>query len=82
MKNTVEVIRDINAACNDDAEIETNQWNWSLILDYSLKVQLDLIKDCANGHYTWWLNRNVKPMIYKGKTLGLIISSYFIIFKE
>ena len=58
-----EKLNDEKAARNDDAAIETDQWNWYLIRSYNPTFQLNMLSRTLDINETWKLRRNTQPKI-------------------
>ena len=54
-------LNDEKAARNDDAMIETDQWDWYLLRSYDPNYQLHMISSYQPVEQEWKLKRNVKP---------------------
>ena len=56
-------LNDEKAARNDDAVIETGQWDWYLMRSYNPLYQLKMIQRGRQVNTNWELARNTKPIV-------------------
>jgi hypothetical protein len=64
----VENVNDQKAARNDDALIETSQWNWYLMHSYNPKYQYKTIQRFRHVNTNWELKRNTAPIFCTSST--------------
>jgi hypothetical protein len=63
-------LNDEKAARNDDAAIETDQWNWYLVRSYNPMYQLKMLSRNSDINPIWELKKNTKPKVCIGTALS------------
>jgi hypothetical protein len=64
-ETAVDDLNDEKAARNDDAAIETGQWDWYLLRSYNPELQLQCINKYTNVTKTWEAADKLRPLICK-----------------